>query len=329
MDNNQTVFVQRPEGYGEINDVYVGTSGGRTSAFMAVWMLENRDAVAEYLGIREADLKYHFVFANTGQEHDDTLRFLEDLNREKLGGQLVMVEAVINTELGVGVTHKITTYADAHRWDEYTKPSHPYLAQIKKEGIPNNQAAHCTKAIKMAAITSYLRSAGLKAGRYHQAIGIRSDEARRVSKKAEATNIIYPLIDIISVDKEDVLSYWEDYEWDLAIPEHLGNCITCFKKADKKLYLAYKDNPKYFDFFAYAEKNLARCGARYDDERRRDKSVPVEDLPDSVFFRGARSTQDMIKLFEVFDESGLPAGSMVEDGGCSESCELYQMELIQ
>ena len=60
------------------------------------------------------------------------------------------------------------------------------------------------------------------------AIGIRADESHRKSKVAEENNFIYPLIDW-DIDKEDVLSWWEDQDFDLEIPEHMGNCVWCWK----------------------------------------------------------------------------------------------------
>ena len=50
------------------------------------------------------------------------------------------------------------------------------------------------------------------------AIGIRSDEASRMSRNAVAENLIYPLVEW-NKDKYDVLDWWEDQIFDLQIPE--------------------------------------------------------------------------------------------------------------
>ena len=49
------------------------------------------------------------------------------------------------------------------------------------------------------------------------------------AKSADLNNFIYPLIDW-DIEKEDILSWWEDQPFDLEIPEHLGNCVWCWKK---------------------------------------------------------------------------------------------------
>ncbi len=319
----QSVFAERPDGYGEINKITVAVSGGRTSAYMAYFLLKNKAVVSEYIGIPEDEIEYLFVFANTGMEHGDTYRFLSDVNKHILGGALVMVEPKISPRLGEGTTHRTVSAETTMRMNDFKGSAHPFSSFIKKYGIPNNQAPQCTRAMKLESVDSYVKEAGFK--KSYRAIGIRDDERRRVSKNSTKDKIIYPLVDIFPADKEDVLDFFSQYDWDLKIPEHLGNCVTCFKKGGKKLYMAYKECPEYFDFNIEMEALYGRAGARFDSKRAKNFDA---DAPDNVFFRGGRSTKDMIKLFEVFDESGRGLDDRVDEGGCSESCEIYQTELF-
>lgn len=321
----QSVFSKLPDNPDKINVVLICVSGGRTSAFMAEWMEENKDAVANYL--RVDSVVYVYVFANTGQEHNDSLRFVNDFDKHILGGQLVWVEAVINPDIGKGTGHRVVSFSTAARWDCHTTAS-PYHAEVIKYGIPNTKAPHCTREMKRNAITSYMKSLGHT--KYFTAIGIRSDENRRVSSQAGAERIIYPLVDIVSVDKEDVSMHWEERHWDLRIPEHLGNCVTCFKKSDVKLYRAYKENPEYFSFFHTMEKMHGRAGPRYELGRNKQltSQAELDALPDSVFYRSGRSSDEMLALFNLWDESGASPSHFTDEGGCSESCEIYQMDML-
>lgn len=322
----QEVLSVQPEQYGNISKVFCAVSGGRTSAYMAWFLLNHKDMVAEYIGVPEEEIEYKFVFANTGMEHDETYRFLDAVNKNILNNKLVCVESRFDPELGKGTKHIELTIEELMGHRDFRLHSHPFRAEIEKYGIPNTQAAHCTREMKLNSIHHYLR--GLWGRDYYTCVGIRSDESRRVAKSATKDKIIYPLIDIASTDKDDVLAFFENFDWDLKIPEYLGNCVTCFKKSDKKLYLAYKEAPEYFDFCLEMEAKHGRAGPRYSPIRSKNSAEEIKNLPDNVFFRGNRSTKDMINLFRLWDEVGANAASMAEDGGCSESCELYQMELI-
>ncbi|MDW5304528.1 hypothetical protein R7J46_19500, partial [Acinetobacter baumannii] len=78
---------------------------------------------------------------------------------------------------------------------------------------------------------------------YERWIGIRSDEPKRLpievleklglpihkDAKKQKAGFRY-LAEISDFTKEDVLDWWEQQPFDLAITEHLGNCVFCIKK---------------------------------------------------------------------------------------------------
>lgn len=281
-----------------IERLQVNVSGGRTSAYMAWWLKMNMSHKYDFL----------FIFANTGQEHEETLRFLNDVDKN-FYLNLVWVEAVVHHNERARSTHRVVDYKTASRNGE------PFEEVIKKYGVCNHTHMHCTREMKRNAIDSYTRE---KWGHdYSVAIGIRADEQRRVSPKAADRSIIYPLVDMEPVDKGFILDWWKQYDWDLGIPEYLGNCVTCYKKSAKKLNMVYRDCPKAFEFFK-------RMEAEHSFDRIETDGVAEP----RYFFRGYTSTE---RLLSQFKDARMDTSKMFneeESGGCSESCEPYQMEIL-
>lgn len=283
----------------EKRKLQVNVSGGRTSAYMAWWLKNNMADLYDML----------FIFANTGAEHPDTYRFLRDVD-EHFNLGLVMVESVVHNGERRASTHRVVD------WSTLSRNAEPYHAVCAKYGIANHSFPHCTREMKANAIHSYTRE--LWGADYDVAIGIRADERRRVSPNAIKNRIIYPLVDMNPVDKQDVLDWFKQFEWDLAIPEHLGNCITCFKKSDKKLAAVYQDSPEHFNLFREMEK-------KYGHIRGPNEITPTESR---VFYRGYRSTDVLVEQMKTAPDGISRAFSNDESGGCSESCEPYQMEIF-
>lgn len=285
---------------------------------MAKLMLDRKPDVAAWLGIPLEELRYIFVFANTGMEHDDTLRFVHDIDR-RFGLDLVWLEAVVHPAYRKGTTHRVTDYKRAYRQRQWRDPKHPFHAFIRKYGIPNLAWHGCTREMKFRVLTSYMRSLGLSPGDYYSAIGIRDDESRRVStgQEAEKFRFIYPLVHLEATDKDDVLEWWSQFPWDLAIEEHLGNCVGCHKKSFKKLARVYEDLPGAFDFNLAMEQRYGKVGPEFE----RDPENPPR-----VFFRQNRSTKTMLRLFEDADVDHAKNLMRQQDAGCSESCEVFPTE---
>lgn len=280
--------------------VLVSVSGGRTSGYMARWVQQNPEKVAEHIGADEVELV--FVFANTGMEHPDTLRFLQDLDQHfQLG--LVWLEGVTQFGQRVATKHRVVDPRDAFSVTQWRDPEHPFHSYIRKYGIPNIKFIGCTREMKLNTMGSYMRSLGFQNMKtYYSAVGIREDEPRRVRKTADIHNIIYPLVDLEPVDKEDVLDWWSQFAWDLSIPEWLGNCVGCYKKSYKKLKLVQRDFPEAFEFTQGMEDQYGGPDSR-------------------TFFRLSTSTKNLLQSFAVV--GGAEKYVRMNDAGCSESCEVY------
>lgn len=274
------------------NDLIVSFSGGRTSAYLTKMLMD----AAEYENI-------HVVFANTGQEHLKTLEFVHNCD-EQFGFNTTWIEAEIQEGKGNGTRHRIVDYTTASR------DGRPFEDVIRKYGIPFTKSPHCTREMKRYPIMNYVKSLGLKRGDYHMAIGIRADEVDRMSPQGDYDGIIYPLIKA-NVKKIDVLKWWSKQNFDLEIPEHMGNCVWCWKKSFKKLVTVMNEMPEAFDFPRRVETDYARCGA-----------VANKLQKDLRFFRGWKSVNDIEKMLEEGHEKFKDHWWEMSNG-CSDSCEVF------
>jgi 3'-phosphoadenosine 5'-phosphosulfate sulfotransferase (PAPS reductase)/FAD synthetase len=289
--------------------LFASFSGGETSALMryligTLW----RDRYDEVVT----------VFANTGQENEETLEFVRDCDRA-FDFKTTWVEAVVRPGRA-GTTHRIVDFASASRSGE------PFEATIRKYGIPNQKFPHCTREMKQRPMISYVRSLGWKAGTYDTAIGIRADETGRRSGNAERMRIVYPLLDWLPTTKPQVNTWWRDQPVRLNLAGYQGNCKTCWKKSFRKLLTVMDDEPTRFDFFERMESCHGAVGAEFQKE-----TAPGYHR---VFFRGNLSVGDLRRMHAndddwqraendaiVYADRAVPLD--VEPGdGCTESCEV-------
>lgn len=274
--------------------IVVSFSGGKTSAYMSYWLIKTYGKYKNFT----------FIFANTGQECEETLKFVDRCDKE-FGLNVVWVEAIVNPIHGKGITHKVVSFETAARNGE------PFEVFIAKSGIPNANKPQCSDRLKALPIEHYKKVNGLKGVRH--CIGIRKDEERRKAKSASKFNLIYPFCDWEEIDKQDVNTFWEDQEFTLELEEHQGNCKTCWKKSDKKLWLIALEEPEKFKFMLTMEDKYKDVKPNDNGQRR-------------LFFRKNRSVDDLMAEAEKLDAKTLR--KMIgykddQDSGCSESCEAY------
>jgi hypothetical protein len=269
----------------------ISFSGGRTSAYMTKLLLDNWS------------VRYDFIvtFANTGLEHPKTLEFVHNCD-VNFGFNTVWLEAVVH-DGRVACTHKVVDFATASRKGE------PFEAVIQKYGIPNTAFPFCTRELKINPMNSYLRSLGLDYRTIPTAIGIRDDEKRRVSKTADATQIHYPLIDVWPTDKGEILDWWAEQSFDLGIDEFEGNCQGCYKKSSKKHFMQIERDASVYDFHRRMEQQYRSHGPQ---------------VGDRVFFRQNMDTNALFDLYNASKDAPTRSARADEDGGCSESCEVYE-----
>ena len=284
-----------------VNKLCVSFSGGKTSAYMARWCQQH----AHEHGFDQV----RYVFANTGQEHERTLEFVQRCDDE-WGLDVTWVEAVVHHGERKASTHKVVDFDTASRDGE------PFEEVIKKYGIPNHSLRFtCTCELKINTHKSLLRSWGW--GDCQTAIGIRMDEIDRMQPDAREKRVVYPLIKWQAMDKPAIERFWQRQPFTLELEPLMGNCVTCWKKTDRKLLTIAANEPERFDFNRRAERIYAQS------ERQDSPNDPR-----GHFFRGARSADDIIarprQPFRPWVETQQDDlfTDMDTPNGCSESCEV-------
>lgn len=288
----------------------VSFSGGETSAFMAQWLwTHKRD---------EYDMA--FVFANTGQENERTLEFVRDCSVH-FGFPVHWVEAKVyhGQRKGTGFSRVGFDTAD--------RSGRVFEEVIKKYGIPNRMQPHCTRELKEAPIKTFARE-HLGWTKYYTAIGIREDEFDRMSPSRKERRFVYPLIDkrFMPMTKPKINFWWSMQPFRLDLKGYQGNCKTCWKKSNHKLYTIAQETPGKFGFFDRMEQAYGNHTPASRLEKL--KVAGTEPQLPYVFFRGNRSAQDILR------ESAGFTGLVVDDarhgeafddvdllGG--ESCEVF------
>tara|TARA_R110000824_G_C15068518_1_gene663144 strand:- start:79 stop:927 length:849 start_codon:yes stop_codon:yes gene_type:complete len=277
----------------------ISFSGGKTSAYMT-WLLIQQTENKEDLVV---------LFANTGQEHPKTLEFINKCD-ELLGFNTIWLEAVVHHDQRVACTHKVTNYK------ECDKKGDVFEEVIKKYGLPNKSYKHCNRELKINPIESYRKAQKLREAK--MAIGIRADEIDRVSLAAMTTRkVFYPLADA-GKTQEDVNQFWRNQTFTLDIPDYMGNCVTCFKKSNRKLLTIADDEPKWFDFTARMEKLYSHVGSNRDEGRAFYRSHKTTlDVLNEASEPFTRYKPDTQMTFDLYYDQG---------GGCGSSCEVYTDE---
>ncbi|APD92421.1 hypothetical protein BM525_21420 (plasmid) [Alteromonas mediterranea] len=291
--------------------LFISYSGGRTSAYMVEKLLE------EY-----SDQHFFIIlFSNTGQEHDKTLEFVHKCDQrwqERYGVKVIWLEAIVHPEKGMGTRHRIVSYETATRFSDIGDET-PFAQVIAKYGLPGPASPQiCTRELKGAVMRSYTRDYE-KANKIkcYTAIGMRADEPKRIMSEADRARyrVVYPLYHWFPTEKADVLDYWEDQEFDLEIPEHYGNCVSCWKKSKAKHIRLVKEHPEFYRFFK-------RMEGLHENTNNKEGYAPRR------FFREERTVDDLFKLAERIPINVLPPTDEEEVGGCNESCEAATPEAL-
>lgn len=275
----------------------VSFSGGRTSAYMLWWIMNEWEDRHNWEII--------VVFANTGKEAEGTLFFVDECAQE-WDIPIVWVEGY-PSEKGKGwkVNHKVVTYETAARKGE------PFEAMIKRLGIPSTNAPFCSDQLKRKAIESYLKSIGWKG--YWKAIGIRSDEKEiRVKKNYKKKRIFYFLRNENQKTKVEIINWFKKKPFDLNIHPDDGNCDNCWKKSDRHLVRNMVRKPNSFNWW---EDMTSKYG--YLNPRNTDLKPPFN------FYRGNKSVADIREMAKMNQSQLNQLSFFDEQNPCEESCEAF------
>ena len=291
----------------------VSFSGGETSAYMAQWLWKNK----------QDEFDMVFVFANTGQENEETLEFIEQCSNY-FGFPIYWIEGVFNKTVGIGTKSKLVDFQTADRdgkvFEEF----------ISVYSIPNQANPQCTRELKAYPINHFARNV-LGWNNYYLAIGIRSDEADRINSKAKELKIIYPLINrnYNPSTRQSINLFWENQPFRLNLKGYQGNCKWCWKKNIKKLQKIAFENPEKFDFPIKMEN---KYGDYFPEHKIEKRQIEGKEIPKGItFFRGGISAKQILESafdHKISDDSKFIGLQLTIDsndldlvGG--ESCEVW------
>lgn len=289
----------------------ISFSGGRTSAFMTKWMLEN---------LKD---KYEMIvcFANTGKEREETLEFVDKCDKE-FGFNVVWIEAIADDRYIETPNFKIVNFETASRNGE------PFEWLLSNGGLVNQNRPKCTNILKTIPLNKYTKSLGWS--KYYTALGIRSDEPKRLNReKAKKERLIY-FADVLNVTKSDINLFWSKQSFDLKLKSYEGNCDLCFKKGLRKLMTIVKENPQLADWWREMENKYENfTPERYMHNEKlngpvrfyRDNMTIDDIIEESKFpFDMARDESNDI---DNYRQMMMWDNYLDSNGGCSESCEVY------
>ncbi|WP_098715149.1 phosphoadenosine phosphosulfate reductase family protein [Acinetobacter baumannii] len=281
----------------------ISFSGGRTSAYLVHLFKSDPDA--------------HFVFMDTGAEHPATYQFIKDIVKH-WGIDLVCLRTVVNPEMGKGCGYKVVGI------DDLKQDLKPWEEMLSKYGAPAYDIPYCTARMKTEPFEKYCNETFGK-NQFERWIGIRFDEPKRLpievleklnlpihARAAHQKSGFRYLAEICDLEKDQILDWWELQPFDLAITEHLGNCVFCIKKHLNKVALAAKDEPEMAaKWIGLTEGPTVRTGGRKHNHKR--------------MYRERLHMSDVVEAFKDHNRDelykALRSSKRYESGSCSESCE--------
>jgi len=286
-----------------MKNLLISFSGGETSAFMCKFLQETKK------------LNMRFVFANTSKENEETLIFIEYIDK-KFKLNLTWVETTFNDKKHIG--YKITNFKDAKRKGEV------FESMIKCYGIPNKKYPHCTRELKSIPMEKFGNNC-FGIGNYHKAIGIRSDEIDRISKNRKRDKLYYPFVEDVYITKAHVNVFFKDDPNRLQLKGYQGNCDKCWKKSFRKLMTIETENSD--NWWINMEKEYGNYIPKHRKRKETNKQI--------TFYRENKSGLDIREMskenfVKATDDSidynvqaSLFGTNIDEIDGCSESCEPF------
>lgn len=227
----------------------LSVSGGRTSALML------RRVLDAHGGRLPRDV--HAVFCNTGDEREETLAFLSEIERRWCA--LVWLERDATSP---GKVREVSYETASRRAEPFRE-----LLDAKRY-LPHHGARFCTQALKIEPVRAWMTAQGHE--HWTSAVGLRADEPSRVAKHRERQadeddfDSVYPL-HRAGIRKGDVMEFWRGQLFDLALRPWESNCRGCFLKSRAILERTERDAPGSLAWWAAQEQ---RVGATFVKGRR-------------------------------------------------------------
>jgi len=253
----------------------ISFSGGRTSGMM-LWK------ILEAHGGKLPD-DVHVAFANTGKEHEETLRFVNECG-SRWGVKIHWLEFFTDLRRGGAASRFVEVgYNSASREGE---PLERLIA--RKKAIFSTQSGRwCTEFCKVKVLADFMETIGHREGEYTEVIGFRADERDRVIEMPNARrnanrHFCFPLA-AAGIRKSDVFEFWESQPFDLCLERGLGNCDQCPFLAYKARVIRARRDPESCQWWADKETAFDYNFAResFSDilrDAQRNALLPLDDI---------------------------------------------------
>lgn len=243
----------------------ISFSGGRTSAYMLWHILDAHG------GKLPDDV--HVVFANTGKEREETLRFVHEC-ASRWGVRVRWLE------------WKQRKGDLAERFEEVgfnsaSRNGEPFAALVEdKSYLPNSVMRFCTIELKIRAMGWFMQSLGHK--KWNNIVGLRYDEPSRVERSKtnrDRWDTLTPLFDA-QVTNRMVRAWWREQPFDLQLLPFEGNCDGCFLKARPKLWEVERTAPGTLQWWADLEARATEITKKASGARFRPEYTYAELIKD-------------------------------------------------
>lgn len=219
--------------YRILGPALISLSLGRTSAYMLRMILDAHG------GTLPSDV--HVVFANTGREREETLRFGYEIE-SRWGVHIEWIEWIAGAGNATEDRFAVVGYNSASRDGE------PLRALFRrKKYLPNAVTRFCTAEAKIETMKQFMLARGYE--HWTNVVGLRADEPHRLLKQVmrniegkERWRSSCPLA-VAGVIKRHVMRFWLGRnQWgtdrryplpqgfDLGLDDHEGNCDACMLK---------------------------------------------------------------------------------------------------
>lgn len=251
-------------------NLMVTISGGRSSAMMARHIQTNE---------KYADYDKIFVFCNTGMERPETIDFLKNIEKYwKI--PIVKIQGIYSNDLGTGVKYEIVD------WDNLDMKANTFSKMIEHKnkgvfsGLPNKDAPYCSENLKTLPAKKLCDDI-FGVNNYKISIGYRKEDMpKRITlpEIKEDKKRIFPLLTdfITPISQLDLNKFFKKESFKLELHGKFGNCELCWKKSNDNLIENILFGTRFIDWFKNEEQKY-----------------------NSVFFRGHKSINDLVKLSEI------------------------------
>ncbi len=260
------------EAYQVEGPALISFSGGRSSAYMLHEILRAHD------GVLPPDV--HVVFANTGKEAEETLRFVHECGA-RWGVRVRWLEWVDREGRQTAASDRFVEVG----LNSAARRGEPLKALFRRKGyLPNAVTRFCTADAKIDTMKQFMLSLGYE--KWINVVGLRFDEGHRILKQANRNRLgkerwrsIWPLAKA-EITKPDVTRFWLGDNadprhlthplpqgFDLGLRDYEGNCDGCFLKGDKVLMFQEREKPGVLDWWAEAEAEVTATTGKPDGAR--------------------------------------------------------------